>query len=266
MMEVGASTACLFTKAYNEDAIDIYNQYGISVVEVFLATFSEYEQAFVDELKRRQGSLRVHSVHTLNQQFEPELFSKSPRAKADAEAIFDKICYAMKTLGAKYYTFHGPARLKRLPYNINCEKFGSRLTELNQRILEKVGFGELAYENVHWAYYNSPEFFEQLKPFTNVKTCLDIKQAMQSHISCYDYIDGMGDRLKNVHLCDFDADGKLKLCGEGIFDFVTLFKYLDDKGYDGPLMLEVYPESYSGMDDLMRSFEFVKNCLYKALH
>ncbi len=266
MMEVGASTACLFTKAYNEDAIKIYNEYGISVVEVFLATFSEYEKDFVDELKRRQGNLKVHSVHTLNQQFEPELFSKSPRARADAEVIFDKICYAMGALGADYYTFHGPARLKRLPYNINYEVMGARLDELNQRIVEKAGHGELVYENVHWSYYNSPEFFDGIKKFSEVKTCLDIKQAMQSHISCYDYIDSMGDRLKNVHLCDYDENGRLKLCGNGIFDFVTLFKYLDDKGYDGPLMLEVYPESFSDMSELMRSLEYVQNCLYKALH
>ncbi len=266
MMEVGASTACLFTKAYNEDAINIYNQYGISVVEVFLATFSEYEKDFVDELKRRKGNLRVHSVHTLNQQFEPELFSRSPRALADAHVIFDKIVYAMKGLDADYYTFHGPARLKRLPYNINYETFGKRLDELNARIVDQNGKGELVYENVHWSYFNSPEFFDQLKGHTAVKTCLDIKQAMQSHISCYDYIDSMGDRLKNVHLCDFDEDGKLKLCGRGSFDFVTLFKYLSDKGYDGPLMLEVYPESFSHMDELMWSIEHVQNCLYKALH
>ncbi len=264
MIQLGASTASLFLKAYNEDALDIYNNFGISVVEVFLSTFSEYEKDFVDELKRRQGNLNVYSVHTLNQHFEPELFSKNVRAKLDAENILKKICYAIKTLDAKYYTFHGPARMKRTPYNINFENFGKRLDEINVFIKNYAGQGELAYENVHWTYFNSPEFFESLKPYSGVSTCLDIKQAMQSKYDCYEYIKVMGNRLKNVHICDWDENGKLKMCGDGIFDFTEFFKVLIDSGYDGAVMLEVYPESYGGIDELKKCFEKMQNCLYKA--
>lgn len=266
MIRLGASTACLFSKAYNEEALDIYNEFGISVVEVFLTTFSEYEKSFVDELCRRKKQLEIYSVHTLNQHFEPELFSKHDRARDDAESILKKICYAIKALDAKYYTFHGPARLKRTPYNINFENFGKRLDELNSFIKKYAGQGELVYENVHWSYFNSSEFFEAIKPYTSVSTCLDIKQAMQSKHDCYEYMQVMGDRLKNVHICDWDEDGKLKMCGEGVFDYETFFKRLNDSGYDGAVLLEVYPESYGGIDDVKRCFEKMQNCLYKALH
>lgn len=264
MLEIGISTASFFSKSQTEDTLLLLQKYRIPVVEVFLTTFCEYEKDFVDELKRRKGNLNVYSVHTLNQQFEPELFNGWQRTRGDAEVFFRKICYAMQALDANYYTFHGPARLKRTPYNVNFERFGRRLDELDAIINEYKKGGRIVYENVHWTYFSYPEFFNEIKPFTDVRTCLDIKQAMQSKFSAYDYIDVMGDRLKNVHLCDYDKDGKLKACGDGIVDFVELFRYLMRKGYDGPLMMEIYPETYGDVSEAFKSYEYLSECLIKA--
>ena len=129
----------------------------------------------------------------------------------------------------------------------------------------KVGNGcKLAYENVHLTLFNFPEFYNNIKKYTNVNTCLDIKQAMQSKYSVYDYIDAMGDNLVNVHLCDYDENGNLYVPGKGNFDFVKLFKYLKDKGYNGPLLMELYAGNYMKYDEIIQGYEYLKNCLEKA--
>ena len=41
-MEIGVSTASLFKRQYNEDALLTLNEIDARVVEIFLGTFSEY--------------------------------------------------------------------------------------------------------------------------------------------------------------------------------------------------------------------------------
>jgi sugar phosphate isomerase/epimerase len=173
------------------------------------------------------------------------------------------LCYAAKVLGAGSYTFHGPARLKRTPYVLDYDYLGERTQELCDTIKE---YGaELAYENVHWAFFNEPPFFIELsKRVPGLKACLDIKQAMQAKVDYIEYIKCMGDRLVNVHVCDYDADGTLKAPGKGTFDFVTFFKVLRDYGYDGPVMTELYSSNYKDYRDLGESIEYLKNCMERA--
>lgn len=264
-MKIGISTASFFSKVTTEDTFALIDEMGIDICEVFLTTFREYRKEYVDELAKRKGKLEVYSVHSLNQHFEPELFNPVARTREDAEYFFREMAYAAKVLDANSYTFHGPARLKRTPYNINYKWMGERIDYLNGIMHEVTdGKAEIAYENVHWTYFSLPEFYAELKKHTNVKTCLDIKQAMQSKISTYDYVSVMGDSLTNVHLCDYDASGKLAVPGQGSFDFVELFKVLLDNGYDGPCMMELYAGNYNTFDEVRKGYEYLQDCLEKA--
>lgn len=112
-MELAISTACYFSKLFTEQSFVEVKKLGLTTCEVFLATFYEYESSFAEILKRESRGLKVYSVHALTNQFEPELFNLSPRTRADAERLFDKVVSSGRTLGAKYYTFHGPTRLKK---------------------------------------------------------------------------------------------------------------------------------------------------------
>lgn len=87
-METGVSTASLFGRYNTEDAVRVLADAGVPLIEVSLSTFSEYEPAFAEQLARIRGGVRVHSVHALTTQFEPQLFNASARVRADAEAIF----------------------------------------------------------------------------------------------------------------------------------------------------------------------------------
>ena len=112
-MRAGISTASLFQRLNNEDALPLYAEWGVKNAEVFLTSFSEYSPSFARTLSSRQGGVSVHSVHVINTQFEPQLYSEHPRIKADSFAWLKKAMTSAKILGAKYYTFHGIARFKR---------------------------------------------------------------------------------------------------------------------------------------------------------
>ena len=60
-MEIGVSTATLFMRAFNEDALPVLDELDARVVEVFLESFSEYSESFGRLLAEKKGSLRVHS-------------------------------------------------------------------------------------------------------------------------------------------------------------------------------------------------------------
>lgn len=264
-MEIGISTATFFGKSLTEDSVRLIDDLGIPVCEIFLTTFSEYEKDFVDLLAARKGGLRVYSIHTLNQHFEPELFNPADRTRKDAEVWFGKAAYAAKTLGAEIYTFHGPARLKpRKRYVLDYPWIAARLRALDAVLKEQGGGARIAYETVHWTYFNSPAFIRELHAHYGVATCLDIKQVMQSQISLDDYLAAMGDSIRNVHLCDYDDSGRLAVPGKGTFDFVSLFRRLVDLGYNGPMMMELYSGDYRNFDEVLAGYEYLNQCLEKA--
>jgi len=264
-MEIGISTASFFSKSTTEDSFSIIKSLGFKTCEVFLTTFSEYKYEFGVLLQEKSEGIDVYSVHSLNQHYEPELFNIVERTRKDSEFYFKEVCNIAKILNAKYYTFHGPARLKKTKYFLDFQWISDRLFSLNT-ILSTITQCEclLAYENVHWTYFNDPSFFESLKKISQIKACLDIKQAMQSGIDIYSYIDVMHDRLVNVHLCDYNEKGELRIPGRGCFDFTKLFFKLISIGYNGPLMIEVYPKDYNNFDELAASKEYLEDCLNKA--
>lgn len=264
-MKLGISTASFFSKELTENTFKVIDELDIGLCEVFLTTFREYEKEFVEELNRRKGNIEVYSLHTLNVQFEPELYNTAQRTREDSEYFFKKVAVAADILQARYYTFHGLTVMKRTPYKVDYEKIGRRTDELDAMLKkESGGVCSLSYENVHWTRFNSPDYFSELKKFTEVKTCLDIKQAMQSGFDVYDYADAMGDRLVNVHVCDYDSSGRLFVPGKGSFDFITFFKYLLDKGYDGSVIMELYAGNYTRYDEIRAGYDYLTECLEKA--
>ena len=67
-----------------------------------------------------------------------------------------------------------------------------------------------------------------------------------------------------MHLCDWHEDGKLAIPGEGIFDFTSFFRKLNDLGYTGPVLMELYAGNYRSFDDVKRSAEYLTNCIAEA--
>ena len=254
-MKVGISTASLFMRLYNEDAVALIEEWGAETSEVFLTSFCEYEPRFARTLAQKKGNLNVNSVHILNTQFEPQLFSAHPRVRSDAYAWLDKVLASACILGAEHYTFHGLARLKST-FKENLKKSGEQLGSLSA-YCKKQGV-TLCLENVEWALYNRAGIFKELKKYCpDLRSVLDIKQAMISGYPYGDYLDDMGESLAYVHASDYTDTGKKCLPGKGNFNFDELFKRLKDSGFDGAVIIENYNDDYRELKELKDSYDYL---------
>ncbi|MBQ9104119.1 MAG: sugar phosphate isomerase/epimerase [Clostridia bacterium] len=261
-MQLGISTASLFTRFNTEDAIKFLNQNGVKTAEVFLESYCEYNKKFGKLVNKNRGDTKVHSIHTLTTQFEPQLYSVNERAKADSFNLLKGTAQAAKEMGAKYYTFHGTARLKKNSAPLDHDRVG----KITQEIIDTIApYGlTLAYENVHWCNYNYLGFFEEMrKRTTGLKATLDIKQARSSNLSPFDLIKEMGSDIVTVHLSDILDNGKMCLPGKGITDFEQLFRALYDKGFNGAMLIEAYSGDYGKNEELFESLDYISNLAEK---
>ena len=260
-MEVGISTASFYPDVLIEESIPLIKELGAKKIEVFLGSFSEYEEDFCKQLKDiiDENGLSVYSVHTLSTQFEPQFFSLTERQRRDSKNIFGKVFRSARILDAKVYVFHGPPVRINAKANVDFARIGPFCDELADFAGEH-GI-KFSWENVSWCWYSYPEFVDRLMENTksdNIYFTLDIKQAMQAGYSAMDFVKLMGQRLVNIHAIDFDKDGKLTLPGRGIFDFQALSKELKAIGYKGPMFLEVYRDNYQHYKELRESLDFLE--------
>ncbi|MDY6367386.1 MAG: sugar phosphate isomerase/epimerase [Clostridia bacterium] len=262
-MKTGISTASLFGRYHTESALEFLNRNGVKTAEIFLESYCEYNKKFGKLLKKSKGETEINSVHVLTTQFEPQLYSYNDRAMEDSFKMLSGAMDVAKQVGAKYYTFHGGARFKKTPFVIDYDRVG----KITQRIIDECAIKgvTLAYENVHWGYYNYLGFFSEIKKRTSgLKGTLDIKQARQSGISYKDFIDEMAGDIVTVHVSDYTADGKMCLPGRGLTDFYDLFSRLKDVGFDGAVLLEVYKNDFDKESELFDSLNFLNDVAAKV--
>ncbi len=264
-MRVGVSTASLFLRKNNEEALPLLQSLGVKTAEVFLTSFSEYGLPFADTLLKNKGDMEINSLHILNTQFEPQLFNAHPRVKADAFFWLNKVLESANILDVPYYTFHGTARIKRGARSGINDDFPKMIRSFEEIILacEKQNV-KLCLENVEWATYNRIGVFERLKKeLPTLGGVLDVKQARISEYSYEEYVKEMEGRLAYVHISDVDDKGKMCLPGRGSFDFDTLILRLKDVGFDGALIIEVYTDNYKREEELKTACEYMQERLYK---
>lgn len=260
-MKVGISTASLFLRKNNEEALPLFDAWGVPCAEVFLTSFCEYAPAFAHTLAAAKGGVEIHSVHVLNTQYEPQLYAEHPRVLEDANGWLREVLASANILGARNYTFHGIARLKRT-FRENWQRFSAITAQIYETC--RAAGVRLCYENVEWALYSRPGLFALLK-----KDCydlggvLDIKQARITGYDWREYLADMGESLATVHVSDVTAEGKMCLPGRGVFDFAELFARLRDIGFDGAVLIENYARDYDEPDELRRSFEYLADLAAK---
>jgi sugar phosphate isomerase/epimerase len=164
-------------------------------------------------------------------------------------------------LDAKFLNFHGPLKLKKQAYNLDYDKLANtinNLCETAQRYKLK-----LSYENIHYGFFDSPDFFESIKSLCpDLYATVDIKQAVQAGHDPIDYIDVVGDRLSTVHICDVGYDNTPCLPLQGQVEFNKFFNHLVRKRIDVPIMMELYPSNYkNGLQDLVDCYESIKKII-----
>jgi len=271
-MVFGMSTACFFPHTYIEDAVSLIGSMGVRSLEVFFSCFSEYRKPFVSELKTRacDSGVDIFSVHAYSLSFEPQLFSRHERARHEALGIFESVLEAGAALGAGIYVFHGPVHLKKSQsLLLDYEAVAARVHPLAE--LAKAYNIRLAWENVHYCWYDQPCFPERIAPYLetdNLVFTLDIKQAAQAGYAPADFIAPAASRLANIHICDYAYDSARgivpKLPFDGCMDFCAFKTALETAGYNGALIFEVYEENYAAHTELFDSFKCTEAFFDKA--
>ena len=261
-MKVGISTASLFLRKNNEEALPLFDAWGVPCAEVFLTSFCEYAPAFAHTLAAAKGGVEIHSVHVLNTQYEPQLYAEHPRVLEDANGWLREVLASANILGARNYTFHGIARLKRT-FRENWQRFSAITAQIYETC--RAAGVRLCYENVEWALYNRPGLFALLKKdCPDLGGVLDIKQARITGYDWREYLADMGESLATVHVSDVTAEGKMCLPGQGVFEFAELFARLRGIGFDGAVLIENYARDYGEPDELRCSFEYLADLAAKG--
>ncbi len=269
-MQVGISTASFFNKCNVEETPERMIAIGTSICEIFLNTFSEYEEDFVTMLAGiiRAKGLQAYSIHPMGTQFEPQLFSPHVRQRADAQKIYRQVLRAGRTLGVRCYVMHGPAGLNGAVKNMELSRIGPIVQELCDIASEYQL--TLAWENVSWCLFSIPSFGPRLLEATrsdDLRFTLDIKQAVRSGYSPLEYVDAIGERLINLHICDYRyVSGRFRLAmpGQGECGFFALRAALEQKKYKGPAFLEVYSDMYREDEELSESYRYIQRCMGDA--
>lgn len=262
-MLLGLTTAAFYGKLETEDAAEKLRSFDLDCAEVFLETQSEYSAPFGALVKARLGAIPATSAHPLGTAFENSLFSLSARQRLDARNVFCGVLEAGRALGARRYVYHGRHNVKGTGVSADFRSLAPCIGELCDLAAERGMM--LCWENVSWCQLSTPERVLQAREACpQVHFVLDIKQAMQSGYDAADFIAAMGDRLANVHVCDYDAQGRLCMPGQGTYDFAALSGQLRAAGYDGPVILEPYATLFDCDEQLAASLAYLRKTMQIA--
>lgn len=258
-MKLGLSTAAFYGRLETEDAASRIAQLPLDCAEVFLQSDSETTLSFAQIVKERLSSIPCTSVHPLGA-YENYMAGRPARQVRDAFDHFRRILDAGQALGAGVFVYHGrnTPLLSPLPWNLkwNVEAITPMCEEAQKRGMV------VAWENVCWCQLTEPSrVIEAREVLPQVRFTLDIKQAMRASCDPIGFVHAMGDRLCNVHVCDWDETGKLCLPGEGVFDFDALMRALRAVSYNGPVVIEPYSGLIKSDESLLESIAFMRNIM-----
>jgi len=260
-MKIGLSSACFYPEILTENSIKLIKDIGFSSGEIFLNSTSEYEEDFVYGLnqERLKHNFNISSIHSFSSAFEPFLFEVYSRRRMDMFKSFKKVCRAAKLLGARFYTFHG---MRKADFDsMDKKRIIKVYDELIYNALEEGVV--LAQENVSWCMSSDLRFLELLKEKCRypVKFTLDVKQSFRAGRDVQDYIDIMGRDMVNLHINDKDDQNLCLLPGRGEVDYGKLFGSLDEIGYGGDMIIEVYRDNFRNYSELSDARDFLnKKC------
>lgn len=256
-MNLGVSTACLYP-AETEKALCQLLEMGFREFEFFLNTFSETQKEYLLSLRSQveKSGAKVLSIHPFTSAFENMLFfSDYPRRTRDGIQFYHCFFEAANLLGAKILVLHGQRNYQHS--KITEEEY---LENYHQLFQEGKRFGiTVAQENVVNFRSEKVDFIRRMGESLGEECAfvLDIKQAVRAGESPLEMCRAMGKQLVHVHLNDHREGADCLLPGQGNFNFKNLFQILQETGYHGQGVIEVYRDNYSNPEELWQAREYL---------
>lgn len=255
-MKIGISTAS-FYPLETEIALQEIGKAGVKTTEVFFNCESELKPAFIDMLCdiQKQYGINITSIHpTMSLAESFMIFSEYERRLYEALDNFSRYSEIAAELGAKYIILHGGKPNGLLTDEEYCERY----MMLNQRT-RKNGVTVLQENVVHFRA-GEIEFLRSMKNILkdDAQFCLDIKQSIRSGYDPIDLVNEFKDNIKHCHISDHSLAGDCLLPLNGKFNFKEFFDVLNQNGYDGAFIIEVYKNAYHDFCEVFNSHKKLK--------
>lgn len=260
-MKVGISSA-VFYPLESEKSFDKLISAGFSTAEFFYNCEYEISDEFIEYLseKIKNGGMEIISVHPFTAFAEGVFFFSDYKRRTEEQLKkYENTFKQMQKLGARYFTLHGDRAFKGISDDF-C-----KLTERNaetlrtlSRIAKKYGV-TVCLENVSWCKSANISYVKAVyDAVPEIGFTLDLKQARRAGVSVYEYIEAMGNRIKNIHVSDFDDTSDCLPPGEGKFDFGEFLAKIKDMGYTGDVLIEVYSSNFTDEEQLVKARRFLE--------
>ena len=259
-MDIGISSSCFYPLETEKSLIKL-GELGVNTTEVFFNSPSELEKSFLKELceiKNYYG-MEIVSFHPYMSFAEGfYIYSKYKRRFYDSLEMYKPMFNAAAQIGAKYFITHG----SKAPLEISNEEYAERVHLFNKTAGE---FGiTVAHENVVYYASQTPQFMAFMKKTlgNEFKAVLDVKQARRAAQNPFEFIDVLKESIVHLHLSDCSLNEDcLPPSEKGSFNFKQLFDKMDEIGYNGKALIEVYRRNFNEDEDLKNSMLYLQSML-----
>lgn len=243
-----------------EDSLAALAGLGFDTFEIFLNTFSELGDSFVNKLCSilNSSSSRVTSVHPFTSSYESFLlFSNYERRFNDGLDFYEKYFRTACSLGADKVILHGLSTAYRA--TISDDEYCRRFAAIQERA--SCYNVMLLQENVNKFRSGNDTFLEYMRSCIPDKAAFvcDTKQSFRCGTTPLSTALAMGSHLKHIHISSSSPDGTciLPLKNENWID--ELFDHLRLSEYKGDMIIEVYTSSFNSPDELLRAKRFLED-------
>ncbi|MCM1115862.1 MAG: sugar phosphate isomerase/epimerase [Clostridium sp.] len=243
-MKFGASTSC-FYPLETEKALKEVVGLGFEKAEVFMNAPCELEEPFVKELKNiADGSeTDIISVHPFSSFLESScIFGDYQRRYNDFIELYKKTCHAAAMLGARLIVIHGAVAQPKIP--IPDERYFERFKQLIE--IGKAEGVMVCQENVNRFKSQSIDFCKKMRTAlgSDFKMVFDIKQTVRAGENTFEFLNEFKNEIVHLHISDNSEQGDCLPIGMGSFDFKRLKDTMDEAGYQGDAVIEIYSKDY----------------------
>ncbi len=252
-MKTGMSSAC-FYPLETEKAVKKCGEMGFENIEIFVNSYCELKGDIRNEIKSicDYYGMKVCSVHPFTSFAESFVFFGSYDRRIDDGIEFYKNYFDFASfLGAELINLHGA----KTQYTVDNEEYFDRYARLFEAGKD---FGiTVSQENVVDYRSQSPEFIKRMSDYLgdNFALTLDLKQCRRAGEKAVDFIDAVGEKIKAVHISDYNEEKDCIAPFEGIEDFNTIVKALKNKKYAGSYLIELYSNGFKNAEQIITAAE-----------
>jgi len=164
-------------------------------------------------------------------------------------------------VGVEFLVVGGGAVPSRGIRDEDYQRLGEALSEV-QKIATDHGLQSTYHPHLGTCCENWDQL-KRLMECTTIGLCPDTAHVVAGGIDLKDLVTVFGERINYVHLKDY-RDGNFLELGEGVVDFRMFVKLLQEKGYNGWIVVELDATVHTPAESLRRNTWYLRE-LFKEL-